>query len=423
MKLLANSSQIVTVNTNGKNFKRGADFAEIGVLTDHAVVIENDRVKDLIPTSSIKNPSRFNIIDLEGKVILPGLIECHTHTAFAGTRANEFKMRLEGKTYEEIAKAGGGILTTVSAVRETTLKQLVQILIPRVKYFISQGITVLEIKSGYGLDLENELKLLEAIKKLKSLFIIDFIPTFLGAHTFPLEFKDNHRGYIELITNKMLPEIARRKLAKFCDAFCEHTAFSPDEVNTIFEKAKDLGLHLRLHTEQFNNIGGLELALVHDAVSVDHLEMMTEKQIFKLAAFDTVAVLLPGVSFFLDYQYAPARKLIDRGALVALATDYNPGSSHISNLNLIMSLAALKMNMKFEEIISAVTINAAKALRMNQNTGSIEIGKKADFAVFDATDYSEIIYSVGKNLNIMTIKNGNVIYKADDSLTAKVTHE
>jgi len=414
MKLLANTSQIITVNTNGKNLKRGNDLANIGVLAEHAIVVENDAIKDLIPNSSIKNPSKYDIIDLQDKIILPGLVECHTHAAFAGSRAIEFKMKLQGKSYEDIARSGGGILSTVSAVRNSSLNELVKFLIPRVKYFISQGITTLEIKSGYGLDLENEIKLLEAINKLKSIFTINIIPTFLGAHTYPLEFKENHQGYINLITKIMLPEIAEKKLAKFCDAFCEWTAFSAEEVDTIFTKAEELGFHLRLHTEQFNNIGGLELALTHETISVDHLEVMTDRQIFKLAASDIVAVLLPGVSFFLNYDYAPARKLIDNNVIVAISTDYNPGSSHISNLNLIMSIAAIKMKMTIEEIISSVTINAANAILKNHEVGSIEIGKKADFAVFNAQDYSEIIYNVGKNLNAMTIKNGKIIYQANE---------
>ena len=412
MKLLVHSSQIVTVNTNGKNIKRGEDFKDIGVLTDHAIIVENDRIKDIVPNTSIKNPSKYDIIDVQDKVVLPGLVECHTHSAFAGSRADEFKLKLQGKTYEQIARSGGGIITTVNAVRNSTFNELVKLLIPRIQYFISQGITTLEIKSGYGLDLENELKLLEVINKMKSFFTIDIIPTFLGAHTYPPEFKEDHSGYIDLITKKMLPEIAAKKLAKFCDAFCERTAFSAEEVDIIFTKAKELGFQLRLHAEQFHNIGGLELALDHETVSVDHLEIMTDKHVFKLAAFDIAAVLLPGVSFFLNYDYAPARKLIDHNAIVALSTDFNPGSSHIPNLNFIMSLAAMKMEMTFEEVISAVTINAAKAVLKNNEVGSIEIGKKADFAVFDASEYPEIIYNVGKNLNIMTIKNGKIIYQA-----------
>lgn len=415
MKLLTNSSQIVTVNTNGKNYKRGKSLNDIGVLTDHAIALEDGRIKDIVPNSSIKNFSSFEIIDVHGKIILPGLVECHTHSAFAGSRANEFKMKLQGSTYEEIAISRGGILSTVNAVRNSSLNQLVQLLITRIKYFISQGITTLEIKSGYGLDVENEIKLLAAIDKTRDIFPINIVSTFLGAHTYPTEFKKNHSGYLELITEKMLPLIAQKKLAKFCDGFCEKTAFSSDEIDLIFKKAKELGFQLRLHTDQFNSIGGLDTALNHNAVTVDHLEVLLDENIFKLAQSETTAVLLPGVSFFLDYQYAPARKLIDSDALIALSTDYNPGSSHIANLNFIMSLAAIKLKMTFEEIISAVTINAAKALLLNDEIGSIEIGKKADFAVFDAQDYSEIIYSVGKNLNAMTIKNGNLIYQSNES--------
>jgi imidazolonepropionase len=415
MKLLTNSSQIVTVNTNKKNLKRGKDQNDIGILTEHMIVIEKGTIKDIIRNSSIKNVSNYEIINLHGNVILPGLVECHTHSAFSGSRANELKLKLHGKSYEEIALSGGGIISTVSSVRNSSLDELVQLMIPRIKYFISQGITTLEIKSGYGLDLKNEIKLLEAINQIKSLFSIDIVSTFLGAHSFPPEFKNNHDGYLELITQKMLPQIAKRKLANFCDGFCERTAFSSEEIYVLFAKAQDLGLHLRLHTEQFSNIGGLDVALKYKAVSVDHLEVLTDKNLSKLSNSDTVAVLLPGVSFFLDYQYAPARKLIDNNAAVALSTDFNPGSSHISNLNFIMSLAAIKMKMTFEEVISAVTINASKALLMNDQIGSIEIGKKADFAVFDADDFSEIIYNVSKNINVMTIKNGKIIYQANSN--------
>lgn len=410
MKLLTNAEQIVTCNTNGKNFKKGKEQSELEVLTSHTIVIENDLIKDIVPSQSIKNPSSYEIIDLRNKIILPGLVECHTHTAFAGSRADEFKMKLDGVHYEEIAAKGGGILRTVNAVRETPLPPLVELIKPRIEEFISQGITTLEIKSGYGLDFENEIKLLHAIKILDEIFPIDIIPTFLGAHTYPKEFKANHKGYLEEITQKMIPHIAKNNLAEFCDAFCESTAFSAEEIDLIFSVAKEHGLKLKLHTEQFNNIGGIDVALKHNAVSVDHLEVLNEEDIPKLTSADIVCDLLPGVSFFLNYQFAPARKLIDSGAVVALSTDYNPGSSHIINFHLIMQIAALKMQMKIEEVINAVTINAAKSLTVNESVGSIEIGKKADFSVFNTNDYSDIIYSVGRNLNCMTIKNGEVIY-------------
>jgi imidazolonepropionase len=408
IKVFYNPLQIATVDTKGKNYKRGKELGEIGILENHSILVENGIIKDFVPSSSING--KYEKIDVSGKVILPGLAECHTHTAFAGSRANEFRKKIEGATYEEIAYSGGGINATVQAVRKHSMEELVGIMKPRISYFIEQGITTLEIKSGYGLSLDDELKLLLAVKKVGEIFPIDIIPTFLGAHTVPSEFKNNREEYLNLIIDKMLPEIARQNFAVFCDAFCEKTAFSAEETDRIFAKAAQLGMKIKLHTEQFNNIGGLEIALKYKAVSVDHLEVINDKDIEKFSGSETVAVLLPGVSFFLNYGFAPARKLIEKNAIVALSTDYNPGSSHIANLNLIMGLAAIKMKMKVEEVISAVTINAAKALDVSGSTGSLEIGKKADFAVFDAQDYSDIVYNIGKNLNIMTVKNGNIIY-------------
>ena len=409
--LLFNPAAIVTVNTSGKNFKRGKELSDIGCLYEHSIVTEDDIIKDILLTPSANKNKFGKIIDLSGKTVLPGLVECHTHTAFAGSRAEEFRQKLSGVSYEEIAKKGGGINTTVSATRSATFEELVNIIKPRIDHFISQGITTLEIKSGYGLNFENERKLLQVTNYLDEIYPIDIVPTFLGAHTFPKEFKNNHQAYIDDITNKMIPHFARQKLAEFCDGFCEATAFSADEIDEIFTAAKNNGLKLKLHTEQFNSIGGLDVALKHKAVSVDHLEVIKDEDIPKLGKTDTVAVVLPGVSFFLIHQYAPARKLIEQNAIVALATDFNPGSSHISSLSLVMSLAALKMKMTIEETISAVTINSAKALCRENSIGSIEIGKKADFAVFNTSDYSDIAYSIGRNLNCMTMKDGKVIYQ------------
>ncbi|MBS4034950.1 MAG: imidazolonepropionase [Ignavibacterium sp.] len=418
MKLLIiNADQIVTVNTNGKYEKRRGELSQLAVLTDHSIFIEDGKIADLIPNSSIIKYNSYETIDVKNKIILPGLVECHTHTAFAGSRADEFRQKLSGIHYEEIAKKGGGILTTVKAVRESPLHTLADIMKPRVEEFIKQGVTTLEIKSGYGLDFENEIKLLNAVKIIDELYAIDIIATFLGAHTFPLEYKNDHQSYINEIVDKMLPYIAKNKLAEFCDAFCETTAFSPEEIEIIFSKATELGLGIKLHTDQFNSIGGIGSAIKYNAVSVDHLEVLRDSDLLKLSDQDIVCDLLPGVSFFLNYQYAPARKLIDSGAIVALSTDYNPGSSHINNLHMIMSLAALKMGMNIEETISAVTINAAKSVNRNITAGSIEIGKDADFAVFNTNEYADIVYNVGKNLNCMTIKRGRVIYQSDKEKT------
>ena len=413
IKLLVNSAQIVTCNTDKKNFKRGKELQELEVLSDHFIAIENGIIKDILPDINLAKYQSAEKLDVKGKIILPGLVECHTHTAFSGSRAIEFRDKIAGKSYEEIATAGGGILSTVNSVRNSSITELVGLMIPRVKEFIAQGVTTLEIKSGYGLDFENEIKLLHAIKIVNEMLPIEIVSTFLGAHTFPAEFKENHNGYVNLINEKMIPHISKNNLAEFCDGFCEKTAFSSEEIDQIFSTAKANGLKLKLHTEQFNNIGGLEVALKHNAVSVDHLEVLRSEDYKKFSNLDIVAVLLPGVSFFLDYQFAPARKLIENDAIIALATDYNPGSSHILNLHLVMSFAAIKLKMKIEEIINAVTINAAKALSRESSIGSIEIGKKADFAVFNSSEYSDIIYNVGRNLVTHTIKDGNIIYQSE----------
>ncbi len=411
--LLKNPSQIVTVNANDKKFKRGSEMNAVEVMTNHSIIFEEGKIQSFVQNDDINPDEIDKIIDVSDKVIFPGLVECHTHTAFSGSRAEEFKLRLRGLTYEEIAKQGGGIINTVESVRKSSFDDLVETIKPRVEYFISQGITTLEIKSGYGLSFYDEIKLLQVINELNKIFKINIIPTFLGAHTFPPEYNNDHEKYIDLIVNEMLPYVAEHDLAVFCDGFCESTAFSAKQIERIFTAADKLGLKLKLHTDQFNSIGGLDVALNLNATSVDHLEVLNDEEVIKFKTSDTAAVLLPGVSFFLDYGYAPARKLIDNDAIVSLATDFNPGSSHIASLHLIMSLAALKMNMTIKETITAVTLNAAYALNLSDQTGSIEIGKNADFAVFDAKDYSEIVYNIGRNLNIMTIKDGEIIYSRE----------
>lgn len=411
--LLSNPAQIVSVNTNGRNYKRGSEMNSLDLVYEHSILIEDNIIIDLIPDASVFKYPYDQKIDVANKIILPGLIECHTHSVFAGSRADEFNLKLKGVGYEDIAKQGGGILKTVNAVRKSNIPELINLTRKRINGFISQGVTTLEIKSGYGLDFDNEIKLLEVINILIEESNIELIPTFLGAHTIPQEFKSERENYIELIIEKMIPFIAKNKLAIFCDAFCESTAFSAEETEIIFRAATKHGLKLKLHTEQFNNIGGIAVALKNNAVSVDHLEVLADADIQSLCNSNIVCDLLPGVSFSLDYQYAPARKLIDGNAILALATDYNPGSSHILNISLIMSLAAIKMKMSAEEIISAYTINAAKSLCIEEKTGSIEIGKSADFAVFDTNTYEDLIYNIGSNLCCMTIKNGNVIYQSD----------
>lgn len=415
IKIFSNASAIITVDTNGINYKCGKSLDQINLISGHSILVEDSIIKDFIPNQSLSKYSKYECISLKDKIILPGLVESHTHTLFFGSRSEEFRQRLNGRSYEEIAANGGGINNTMIAVRNASFEEIINIAKPRIEYFISQGITTMEIKSGYGLDFDNEIKLLSIIKRLNEIYPIDIIATFLGAHAYPPEFKGNHDSYLDLIINKMLPFIAKNNLAEFCDAFCEKTAFSPNEVNLIFDKALELGLNVKLHTDQFTSMNGISTAIKYKAFSVDHLEVIAEADIKNIAASEIVCTLLPGVSFFLNHPYAPAKKLIEKNAIIALSTDYNPGSSNIANLSLIMSIAALKMGMTVEQVISAVTINAAKAVNRNNISGSLEIGKKADFAIFCTNDYTDIVYNIGRNLNCMTVKNGEIIYSGQSN--------
>jgi len=408
--LLQNPEQIITVNTNRIGYKRGSELNNIEVLTDHSILIENDTIIDFIPNHSTSKIKIDKIVYCKNNIVLPGIVECHTHLVFSGSRADEFRQKLNGATYEEIAKKGGGINSTVNSVRETSFGKLLKIASKRVQHFIEQGVTTLEIKSGYGLDFENEIKILKVIRQLDKNFPITILPTFLGAHSIPKEFTFNRNVYIDIILKELLPFIKKENLATFCDAFCESTAFTKDEVNLIFNKANDLGLRCKLHTDQFNSIGGIDIAIKNNALSIDHLEIIPNNEIPKLSELEMVCVLLPGVSYFLNHKYAPAKELIEKNAIVALATDFNPGSSNIKNISLIMSLAALKLGMSIEQIISAYTINSAKALGISKEVGSLEIGKKAYLSIFETENYSDLIYQTGENLNVKTIKNGKLIY-------------
>ena len=409
--LLINAAAILTVSTDGLNCKRGEEMRNPGILENHALLIEDGIIADFIPTSSLNTLGFAHIINLHGKTILPGLIDCHTHSVFAGSRAGEFCMKLGGSSYEEVAKQGGGIRVTMDATRKASADELLHIATKRIMHFVSLGVTTVEIKSGYGLNYDDEIKILQVIKTLQSQTIVDIIPTFLGAHIVPPEYNDRRDEYLCLLIDHLIPYIAQHNLAKFCDVFCEESAFTAEETNILFKFALQHGLVPKIHTEQFHSIGGLETALTNNAISVDHLEVLQDAQIESIAKSQTTAVLLPGVSFFLKHQFAPARGLIDASAIVALATDFNPGSSHIPNMHLIMVLAALNMGMTIEETIAAATINAANAVGMQKITGSLEIGKQADIAVLDTDNYKDLIYTPGQNLNCMTIKKGKVIFQ------------
>lgn len=406
--LIENAGQIVTCHSRGHRFKAGKFQSELGVIENSSIYAENGIIKWIgkrLPASVKKSVTRK--IDAKNKLVMPGFVDSHTHLVFAGDRANEFSMRLKGKTYEEIAKAGGGIISTVKAVRKASKQELKKLAVERIKSSIGFGVTTIEAKSGYGLDTANEIKILEVIKELRSEIPIEIFATFLGAHAFP---KDKTKEeYFEEIVYEMIPIVAKKKLAVFIDAFCEKNYFSTYETDQLFKHGRKFGLVPKLHTNQFNAIGGVETAVNNSAISVDHLEVMTGNDITALKGSGTVACLLPLVSYFIDIPYAPARKIIDNKIPVALATDFNPGSAMCENIQLVMSMAVQMLKMNIEETINAVTINGAAALGISHRTGSIEPGKQADLLVFDLPDYKHLLYHFGVNTLEKVIKKGKVL--------------
>jgi imidazolonepropionase len=406
--LIHDAKQIVTCSAKGKRYKAGKAQSGIGLIEDAHIYIRNGLIKFVgseLPPSLRKKKVRS--IFAGGKVVMPGFIDSHTHLVFAGDRVNEYSMRTTGKTYEEIAKAGGGIINTVNAVREKTFRYLFDIARDRIHNFIRFGVTTLEAKSGYGLDTENELKILRVIRELNKYPFIEIFSTFLGAHAVP---KDKTKEeYIEEILYEMIPRIALNKLADFIDVFCEKNYFSAEETEKILRQGMRFGLIPRFHTNQFHSIGGIDTAIRTKAIAVDHLETLNNEEIKKLKGSGIIACLLPGASYFLKMRYPPARELIDSSIPVAIATDFNPGSCMTENIQLMMSLAVHEMNMNIEEAVNAVTLNAAASLGVSDRLGSIEEGKQADLLIFDMPDYRHLFYHFGVNHLETVVKNGKAV--------------
>jgi imidazolonepropionase len=351
--------------------------------------------------------SNEEIIDASGKMVLPTWVDSHTHLLYAAPREEEFVMRLKGKSYQEIAEAGGGILNSAKKLQETSEEELYQSAWKRLQEVISMGTGAIEIKSGYGLTVEAELKMLRIIKRLKENSPIPIKSTFLGAHAFPAKYKEDHQAYIDLIINKMLPQIAKEGLADFIDAFCEKVAFSVEETEQIIKAGAKYGLKAKVHTNQFNSMGGIELCVANNALSVDHLEVINENEIAALKNSNTIATLLPSAPFFLSDPYQPARQIIDAGVAAALATDYNPGSTPSGNMNFVIALACIKLKMTPEEAIHAATANGAFALEMQDQVGSIAKGKKANLIITEAIPSMGFMpYSFGRNHIDQVIING-----------------
>jgi imidazolonepropionase len=412
--LIQNARQLLTFKSAKEGPREGHYMEYLEIIEDGAVAVSGGKIAAVGKTEEmlkqIQTDNKTKVVDAKNKVVLPGFVDCHTHPVFGATREEEFDMRVRGKSYQEIAAAGGGIKSSVKTLRSKSKQELIEFDLPYLDRLLSYGTTTIEAKSGYGLSLEDEIKMLEVIGELNRLHPIDLIPTFLGAHEVPPEYKDKKAEYIDLIINQMIPEVARRKLAVFCDIFCEKGVFDIEESRKILTAAKEHGFKLKLHADQLSALGGSKLAAELGAISADHLEFIDDEGIKMMKDAGVIGVLLPGASFGLGMkEYPPARKMIDRGLPVALATDFNPGSSFTESMPVIMSLSCLMMKMTPAETVTAATINSAYAIDTAKEVGSIEKGKKADLVIWNVQNYKEIPYHYGVNLVDQVIKNGKVI--------------
>ena len=417
--LITGASQVLTLR-GGNSPRRGTSLSNLGIIKDGALLLSDGKVVSVgtrKQVESLAQSRRAEKMDVGGRVILPGFVDSHTHLIHAASRAEEYELKIQGASYEEIARKGGGILNSVKKLRAATAQALKTRALAALHEFSSYGTTTVEAKSGYGLDVASELKILSLQRELSAEQPLEIVSTLLGAHVVPSEFRTTANGpqkYIQLLIEQILPEVVSEKLAEFCDVFCDRGAFTCEQSRQILSEAKSHGLTPRLHAEQLSHTGATQLAVKLGAASCDHLEQISAADIRALSKSQTVATLLPGCDFHLGWkQYAPARKLIDAGAIVALATDYNPGTSPTVSMPMILSLACSQLRMTPAEAITAATFNAAYALRREKLVGSLEIDKQADLAVFEVEDYREIPYYFGMNRCWMTIKRGEIIYMKD----------
>ena len=409
--LIKNAAQLITMEGYSNHPARKDEMSQIGMIEDGAVYMENGIIIEVGPSADIVNKYQDSIhaseiIDATGKVVTPGLIDPHTHLVHAGTRENEYAMRLQGKTYMEIMEAGGGIHATTRATQEASHEELFEQSKKRLNKFLLHGVTTLEAKSGYGLTLDHEIKQLEVAKLLNESHPIDIVSTFMGAHAVPLSEKSDPEKFVSKVITEMIPEIAKRKLATFNDVFCERGVFTPDQSKRILEAGKAHGLIPKIHADEIEPYGGAELAASVGAISADHLLRASDQGIKDMTDAGVIGVLLPGTAFFLMADFAEGRKMIDAGIAIALSTDANPGSSPTLSLPFIMNLGCLKMGLTPEEVLTATTINAAHAIGCADVAGSLESGKKADFTIFDVPNYLTLSYQYGMNHVDTVIKGG-----------------
>ena len=409
--LLINIKKLLQIRSLDTSYVSGKEMDVLPFIESAYLLINNDIIEEFGEMkNSPKNLEKFRVIDCKDKMVLPSWCDSHSHIVFSGNRSNEFIDRIKGLSYNEIANNGGGILNSVDILRNTSKEDLLKQSTIRVKEVINQGTGAIEIKSGYGLNMESEKKMLEVISEIKKQNNITVKATFLGAHAFPREFTDNKSEYIDLIVNKMMPQYNEARLIDFVDVFCEKGYFDIKQSERVLSKAKELGIRAKIHVNQFNSFGGIKLALKYEALSVDHLEVLTNEDLSNLKNGSTIPVALPTCSYFLGINYAPARKIIDSGLPLAIASDYNPGSSPSGNMNFVVSTACIKMKLTSEEAINAATINGAYAMGISDKVGSITKGKIANLIITkDINSINEIPYSFGSGKISEVILAGKII--------------
>ena len=409
--LLINIKNLLQVRELKTSYVSGKEMSVIPSIKSAYLLIDNGIIEDFGEMkNSPKNLDNFNIVDCKGKMVLPSWCDSHTHIVYAGNRSNEFIDRIKGLSYNEIANNGGGILNSVDILRNTNKEDLLKQSSNRIKEVINQGTGAIEIKSGYGLNMKSEKKMLQVISEIKKQNDIIVKSTFLGAHAFPREFTNNKKEYIDLIVNRMMPEYHEARLIDYVDIFCEKGYFNIEQSESILSRAKELGLKSKIHVNQFNSFGGIRLALKYNALSVDHLEVLTDQDLIDLKGGSTIPVALPTCSYFLGINYTPARKIIDNGLPLAIASDYNPGSSPSGNMNFVVSTACIKMKLTAEEAINAATINGAFAMGISDKVGSITKGKIANLIVTEnISSINEIPYSFGSKKISKVILAGKII--------------
>ena len=414
--LLENAAEVLTMERPGlAGPRRREDLAEIGRIADASVAIANETIAWVGPASkaleSVELAPGAIRIDARGRVVVPGFVDSHTHLPFAGWRHDEFERRLRGESYQEIAASGGGIQSSVRATRAATEEELADLVRARLDRLLLQGTTTVEAKSGYGLATEHELKQLRALARGASAHPVEVLPTFLGAHEFPPEHREQREPYVDLLVQEMIPAVAAQKLALFADVFCERGVYTTAQARRILEAARDHGMVPRLHADEFAPSGAAELACEIGALSADHLSAVSPQGIEALASSSTIGTLLPGTTFSLRIPPASARRLIDAGVALALATDFNPGSSAIDSMAVVIGLACLHLGMRPQEAFVAATINAAFALGQAEHIGSILPGKQADLLILDAPDHRHVAYRFGAPLVQNVIKKGQVVVR------------